>query len=149
MKLAPRIIQAMEILQLPMMALQERIASELESNPVLELHTPGVDEEAPPARVEESPERGEQEMVVDESGGNSDDFERLANFEEEFAAELARSDTPARPKPALPGELDARAADRELSDALAHAAVLDGGPAIKLDALGQPDELLDAAAAAG
>ncbi len=106
MKLAPRIIQAMEILQLPMMALQERIASELESNPVLELHTPGVDEEAPPARVEESPERGEQEMVVDESGDNSDDFERLANFDEEFAVDLARSDTPARPKPALPGERD-------------------------------------------
>ena len=54
-----------------------------------------------------------------------------------------------RREAALPGELDARAADRELSDALAHAAVLDGGPAIKLDALGQPDELLDAAAAAG
>ncbi len=106
MKLAPRIIQAMEILQLPMMALQERIASELESNPVLELHTPGVDEEAPPARVEESPERGEQEMIVDESSGNSDDFERLANFDEEFAADLARSDTPPRPKPALPGERD-------------------------------------------
>ncbi|MCZ6494466.1 MAG: hypothetical protein O6933_10360, partial [Planctomycetota bacterium] len=31
MKLAPRIIQSMEILQLPMLALQERIEQELES----------------------------------------------------------------------------------------------------------------------
>ena len=37
LKLAPRLIQAMEILQLPMLALQERIDQELEKNPVLEL----------------------------------------------------------------------------------------------------------------
>ena len=36
MVLAPRMIQSMEILQLPMLALQERIEQELESNPVLE-----------------------------------------------------------------------------------------------------------------
>jgi RNA polymerase sigma-54 factor len=37
MKLAPRMIQAMEILQLPLMALQERVDAELAVNPVLEL----------------------------------------------------------------------------------------------------------------
>ena len=37
MTLAPRMIQSMEILQLPMLALQERINQELESNPVLEV----------------------------------------------------------------------------------------------------------------
>ena len=37
MTLAPRMIQSMEILQLPMLALQERIKQELESNPVLEV----------------------------------------------------------------------------------------------------------------
>ena len=37
MKLAPRMIQSMEILQLPIMALQERIDQELEENVVLEL----------------------------------------------------------------------------------------------------------------
>ena len=45
--LAPRMIQSMEILQLPVMALQERIDAELESNPVLEMHGEGVDDLAP------------------------------------------------------------------------------------------------------
>jgi RNA polymerase sigma-54 factor len=36
MKLAPRMIQSMEILQLPLLALQEKIEQELNSNPVLE-----------------------------------------------------------------------------------------------------------------
>jgi len=36
MKLAPRMIQSMEILQLPLMALEERIEQELAGNPVLE-----------------------------------------------------------------------------------------------------------------
>ncbi len=36
MKLAPRMIQSMEILQLPLMALEERIEQELQTNPVLE-----------------------------------------------------------------------------------------------------------------
>ena len=37
MKLAPRMIQSMEVLQLPLLALQEKIEAELNSNPVLEL----------------------------------------------------------------------------------------------------------------
>ncbi len=37
MKLAPRMIQSMEILQLPAMALLEKIEAELNSNPVLEI----------------------------------------------------------------------------------------------------------------
>ena len=36
MKLAPRMIQSMEILQLPIMALEERINQELVENPTLE-----------------------------------------------------------------------------------------------------------------
>ena len=35
--LAPRMIQSMEILQLPILALQERIEQEMEENPVLEI----------------------------------------------------------------------------------------------------------------
>ena len=35
-KLAPRMIQSMEILQLPMLALQERIEQEMNENPLLE-----------------------------------------------------------------------------------------------------------------
>jgi RNA polymerase sigma-54 factor len=45
MKLAPRMIQSMEILQLPLLALEERIEQELESNPVLERKT--SDDESP------------------------------------------------------------------------------------------------------
>ena len=37
LKLAPHMIQSMEILQLPILALQERIEQELNSNPVLEI----------------------------------------------------------------------------------------------------------------
>jgi len=84
MILAPRMIQAMEILQLPLMELQERIEQELIANPVLELRPPGAepvgesDEEAggsPSAPVAE-PER---ELVVRENGGG-EDFERLSNL---------------------------------------------------------------------
>ena len=41
MKLAPRMIQSMEILQLPLLALEERIQQELVANPVLEVEEPG------------------------------------------------------------------------------------------------------------
>src|SRR5205814_6491806 len=39
--LTPRMIQSMEILQLPLMALEERIEQELQANPVLELREGG------------------------------------------------------------------------------------------------------------
>ena len=45
MVLAPRMIQSMEILQLPLLALQERIEQELLSNPVLEQEEPVAEAE--------------------------------------------------------------------------------------------------------
>jgi len=45
MKLAPHMIQSMEILQLPILALQERIEQELNSNPVLEMTEPANPED--------------------------------------------------------------------------------------------------------
>jgi RNA polymerase sigma-54 factor len=48
MKLAPRMIQSMEILQLPIMALQERINQELDENPTLIQPESGIDEPASP-----------------------------------------------------------------------------------------------------
>jgi RNA polymerase sigma-54 factor len=104
MKLAPRIIQSMEILQLPMLALLERIEAEMESNPVLELHDPDVDDEAPPAKEEETTDRGERDMVVDAEGGNREDFERLSDFEHEYEGEFP--DSGARSRPATDGERD-------------------------------------------
>jgi RNA polymerase sigma-54 factor len=106
MKLAPRIIQAMEILQLPMMALQERIDAELESNPVLEMQDPEVDEEAPPAPDETFEDRGEKPLVLNDSSGNQDDFKRLADFEDEYGAEFIQPDGPYRPARANSGERD-------------------------------------------
>src|SRR3954469_8696587 len=60
LRMAPRMIQSMEILQLPLMALQERIDQELIENPILvdlrESTTPGeADAEAAPTPAEEAP----------------------------------------------------------------------------------------------
>ena len=66
MILAPRMIQSMEILQLPIMALQERIQQELQDNPVLELKEasddqPAGEDEAEAAPAAETPETNERE----------------------------------------------------------------------------------------
>src|ERR1700749_29916 len=81
--LTPRMIQSMEILQLPLQKLEERIEQELQNNPVLEL-SPGetdleiIPETDPNAR----PERTEDEkaLVVKEHGNSVDDFERLSRL---------------------------------------------------------------------
>ena len=44
--LTPRMIQSMEILQLPLMALEERIEQELQNNPVLEFREGDTETEA-------------------------------------------------------------------------------------------------------
>jgi len=87
--LAPRMIQSMEILQLPIMALQERIEQEMEENPILEVseenetdeddRSDGEDRENPDA-----PTESERELVVDDDSNSEDDFERLMNMDEEF-----------------------------------------------------------------
>ncbi len=105
MKLAPRIIQAMEILQLPMLALQERIDAEMETNPVLETQLAEGD---PDSQTLESQtlDRGEQDMIVGEENGNSEDFERLADFTDEYGAEFNGIDAPVRQAARLSGERD-------------------------------------------
>ena len=82
MILAPRMIQAMEILQLPLMALQERIDQELISNPVIEMRAGDDDAAATPARADEAPDAaadGERDLVVEQDGG-PEDFERLSKI---------------------------------------------------------------------
>jgi RNA polymerase sigma-54 factor len=109
MRLAPRIIQAMEILQLPMLALQERINQELQANPVLEFGEAGAEPEAPPAQEEYAEDRGERAMVVDESNSNTEDFQRLDDFTNEYGMEFATSDGPAfSPRRAVSGERDGK-----------------------------------------
>jgi RNA polymerase sigma-54 factor len=96
MKLAPRMIQSMEILQLPIMALQERIAQELIENPMLEgpereVETPEATDasaapevaEAPPAEPVEKPVE-QKELVVDSEHNNQEDFERLLNMPDDW-----------------------------------------------------------------
>ncbi len=107
MKLSPRIIQAMEILQLPMQALLERIDTEMETNPVLELKEGSDDEPASPAEQDDDRERGEEVMVVEDSPeGNSEDFERLAEFTDEYGMEPFTSDEPYTPPARPSGERD-------------------------------------------
>lgn len=84
--LAPRMIQSMEILQLPIMALQERIEQEIQENPVLDLQEEDLDlPEEPVEQVNpDAPTAEERELVVDETKNNEDDFERLLNMDEEW-----------------------------------------------------------------
>ncbi|MBT4767520.1 MAG: RNA polymerase sigma-54 factor, partial [Phycisphaerae bacterium] len=81
-KMSPRMIQSMEILQLPIQALQERIDQELESNIALE-----VDEHLASSERVDEPEIESEELVVGESdttGDGADDFERLASMERTY-----------------------------------------------------------------
>src|SRR5438874_205114 len=91
MILAPRMIQSMEILQLPIMALQERVEQELQENPVLEPRENGEEDEAAaedettPAEpaVEESP-IDDPERVLD-FDANEKDFDRLVALNEDWS----------------------------------------------------------------
>ncbi len=84
--LAPRMIQSMEILQLPIMALQERIEQEIQENPVLDLAEEDLDLPEEPVDEENpnAPSEEERELVVDETKNHEDDFERLLNMDEEW-----------------------------------------------------------------
>ena len=81
--MAPRMIQSMEILQLPIMELLERIEQELIENPVLELAEtdPTLPEETEERENPDAPEVAEKELVVNETGDNKEDFERLLDMD--------------------------------------------------------------------
>jgi len=89
----------MEILQLPIMALEERIEQEMEENPILELEEeedPDLpadeqDQESPDAPTEE-----ERELVIDESKDNEEDFERLLQLDEEWPDHFEERSRPSR-----------------------------------------------------
>jgi RNA polymerase sigma-54 factor len=104
--LAPRMIQSMEILQLPIIALQERIEQEMEDNPVLDQIEPTGEEEteggfeeavnpdAPPKS--DALEETERELVVNENTNNEDDFERLINMAENLPDDYEERSRPSR-----------------------------------------------------
>jgi RNA polymerase sigma-54 factor len=101
--LAPRMIQSMEILQLPIIALQERIEQEMEDNPVLDQIEPtgeeeegGFEETAVAEPSPDAPEETERELIVDETNNNEDDFERLINMAENLPDEYEERSRPSR-----------------------------------------------------
>jgi RNA polymerase sigma-54 factor len=104
MILAPRMIQSMEILQLPIMALQERIQQELQENPVLELREtteePAASEEEAEALAQQEtapqpdPSDPERELVIDDKGNNEEDFDRYEALAQEWADHFSEEHRP-------------------------------------------------------
>ena len=99
LRLAPRMIQAMKILQLPVMELQERIEQELEKNPVLELVEPGdrqepqVEEDGAPAAETPEPDP-DGPLVIDEN--NELDFNRLEALNRDWEDHFNEDHRPSR-----------------------------------------------------
>ncbi len=87
--LTPRMIQSMEILQLPLMALEERIEQELTNNPVLEMREkegePGAEPTQEATEAREDYSEGEQTLTMKEDA--SEDFDRLAHISDYFENE--------------------------------------------------------------
>ncbi len=83
LKLAPRMIQSMEVLQLPLLALQEKIEMELNSNPVLEQFE-DADEDSQTSQEQQNQQQAEaledKELVVKDDSNNVEDFQRLDNI---------------------------------------------------------------------
>lgn len=96
--LAPRMIQSMEILQLPILALQERIEQEMQENPILELceEDPDLPAEETERESPDAPTADERELVIDESQDNAADFERLLNMDEEWPDHFEERSRPSR-----------------------------------------------------
>src|SRR3954468_21208430 len=84
--LTPRMIQSMEILQLPLLALEERIEQEMQNNPVLELREGALDGEvvAPPEPSDNGTEEraDEERALVVKENDDAADFDRLAKISE-------------------------------------------------------------------
>jgi len=93
----------MEILQLPIMALQERIQQELQENPVLELKEVSNDETTvdgeaatSPETETEEPASQETELVIDEAGDNELDFERFEAMSRDLEDRYSEEHRPSR-----------------------------------------------------
>lgn len=101
MKLAPRMIQSMEILQLPLQALEERIDQELEENVCLEReslndNTPDTESDLmrdQAAAESNGTEVDEKEIVAGNEENNESDFERLLEMSEQWPEDNVTSAT--------------------------------------------------------
>src|SRR6266852_5799023 len=104
MVLAPRMIQSMEILQLPIMALQERMEQELQENPALEraetTEEDAAAEDAPDnastAETDDQNDPGAKELVIDDANGNEQDFDRLEALSKDWSDHFNEEHRPSR-----------------------------------------------------
>jgi RNA polymerase sigma-54 factor len=81
LRMAPRMIQSMEILQLPILALQERIEQELSENPVLvDLRETGAEPQS-----EEGTETNPAASSEPESEGDTSEFDSLIGLDENWS----------------------------------------------------------------
>jgi len=100
MKLAPHMIQSMEILQLPILALQERIEQELNSNPVLEMEEPSAEEETSAEQTADT--AAEVEVTPQTTVNQPEDIKKAETLDEEFKdyidKDYAEQDLPPRPR---------------------------------------------------
>ncbi len=139
MKLAPRMIQSMEILQMSVQQLEERIDQELESNVTLETFEPAADLHDLREQREQSERddrENERELNIDETGSSADDFERLDSMETQYGEDFVN-------------EYEASPRDRTDDDfgLRRRSARMDGERDAKLDAManteGRPESLVD------
>ena len=113
MKLAPKMIQSMEILQMSTQLLEERLEQELSTNPTLELKEVGEDLKQAQEKTEQEARdtlEGERELSIEDGQNNQDDFERLANMAEDYkdSWEADLSDRPPQKTVRQDGERDAK-----------------------------------------
>lgn len=101
--LAPRMIQSMEILQMPIMALEEKIQQELQENPVLELTQDADENQQEASESENGQEDGTGEdgpegrvLDIDTKGQGESDFERLDSIPEDWRESLFDDHRPSR-----------------------------------------------------
>ena len=144
MKLGPRMIQSMEILQMPLAELEERLAEELSSNPTLELAevTPETPTDGDATRDLNENGRDTRDTDADRelnagNDNNADDFERLGDFEDsqpEYAENAYDSALPSNETPYSERPFDAHSPD-DRHDPGYSAARMAGEPDGKLEAM--------------
>jgi RNA polymerase sigma-54 factor len=100
MRMAPRMIQSMEILQMPIMDLQERLQQELDENPVLELKESSEEPSGEDFEGQEAPrderDPGAGELVIDDRGSNEVDFDRLDAMSKDWDDHFNEEHRPSR-----------------------------------------------------
>jgi RNA polymerase sigma-54 factor len=97
MILAPRMIQSMEILQLPIMALQERIQQELQENPVLELKEADEQtEESATATATQTEEPAFTEPTPETNGASDAETDAFDNISRDWEDRYYEEHRPSR-----------------------------------------------------